>query len=311
MRRRRADGSRIGGRIEHGLPLSDAVALDFMRTNRNVTVNVAFSGTVTGFQKFCRDQTDVTGASRPITRAEQDACAANGVSFVELPVAHDALTVIVNPKNTWATAMTVADLRTLWSPDAERKVTRWNQIRSDWPDREIILFGPGIESGTFDYFTEVVNGTVDASRADYTASADDGVIVHGVAANETALGYIGYSHFERNRDRLTAVAIDDLNDDVGRGPIGPSPENVGRGVYRPFSRPLFIYMNLKHAERPAVKNFVQHYLRHAGEVAASTGAIPMMATANQLAQQRLSRSVTGTMYTADNADMGIEYLLTR
>ena len=214
-----------------------------------------------GLRRLCRGLIDVAGASRPITAGEQEECARGGVTFVELPVAHDAITIIVNGRNTWASEMTVQDLRTLWAANAEGRITRWNQVRPGWPDRNIALFGPGRESGTFDYFTDVINGSAGASRADYTASADDREITRQVAANEYALGYVGYSYFERGRGGLKALAIDDLDDRIGQGPIEPSPANVRRGVYRPLSRPLFIYVNAARLQRAEVKAFVSHYLR--------------------------------------------------
>ena len=231
---------------------------------------------------------------------------------MELPVAHDAITIIVNGRNTWASDMTVQDLRTLWAANAEGRVTRWNQVRPGWPDRDIALFGPGRESGTFDYFTDAINGSAGASRTDYTASADDREITRQVAANEYALGYVGYSYFERGRGRLKALAIDDLDDRIGQGPIEPSPANVRRGVYRPLSRPLFIYVNAARLQRAEVKAFVSHYLRRAGELAAAESEIALVGPAYDLARQRLEKVVTGTMYTTPNAaEMRIEALLTQ
>jgi len=294
-------------------PLSEAVALDFMKANRGATVNVAFTGTGEGFQRFCRGQIDLADASRPITSAERRTCEQNGVTFVELPVAHDALTVIVNSRNTWAASMSVAELRTLWQPEAQGKVMTWRQVRAGWPDRPIALYGPGAESGTFDYFTEVINGTLDASRKDYAANADDQVIVRGVAADEGGLGYVGYSYFDRNRSTLKSVAIDDGDDGVGRGAIEPSPSNVGRGVYRPLGRPLFLYVNAQRADaRAEVKAFVNAYLRTASEIAPSVGQIPMMGSAYDLSLQRFTKMTTGTMFVApQDAGLGIELLLTR
>jgi phosphate transport system substrate-binding protein len=221
-------------------PLTEAVAADFMKSHRQTPVNVSSAGTVEGFNRFCRGELDIVDASRPVTSVEQASCAAGGITFIELPVAHDALTVVVNVGNTWASSITVSELRTLWEPTAETRVLKWNQIRADWPDRPIKLFGPGAESGTFDYFTEAVMGTVDASRKDYTASGDDKVIVDGVSADVEALGYVGYSRFAHDRKALKALAIDDGDDSIGPGAIEPSPEAVGRGIYRPFARPLFM-----------------------------------------------------------------------
>ena len=293
-------------------PLSEAIALDYVRRHSSAQVNVTFSGTDSGFDKFCRGGLDIVDASRPITAREQDLCAANRVEFVELPVARDAITVIVNARNTWAASMTVAELRALWSPEAQGKITRWSQVREGWPDRQIALFGPGPESGTFDYFTAAINGGSRASRKDYVASGDDSIIVRGVATDEYALGYVGYGYFDRARSELKSVAIDDLDDSVGQGPIPPSPQNVGRGVYRPLSRILFIYVNRARAERPEVRQFVDHYLRHAGERAAQTGTIALMGNVYDLARQRFTQNRTGTMYGSPSAaELGIEYLLTQ
>jgi len=283
-----------------------------MKANRGLIVNVTFSGTGTGFVRFCRNQLDIADASRPITIDEQKACEIAGVAYVELPVAHDAITIIVNAKNTWASSITVPELRMLWEPAAEKRIITWNQIRADWPEREIRLFGPGTESGTFDYFTDAINERTDASRKDYTASADDEVIVRGVASDELALGYVGHSYFERHRGQLRALAVDDLNDRIGRGPIEPSLENVSRGLYRPLARPLFIYVNAKRAERPEVKAFARYFLRKAREFAPDAGAVPMMGMAYTLAEQRLEKMATGTMFKAPNAaELGVELLLTQ
>ena len=293
-------------------PLTQTVAADFMKLQPGTTVTASASGTVQGFSRFCRGELDIVDASRAVTQAERDACAAAGVTFIELPVAYDALTVIVNAGNTWASAMTVSELRKLWEPAAEKRVTTWNQVRSDWPDRPIRLFGPGAESGTFDYFTQAVTGTVDSSRTDYTASGDDQVIVDGVAGDVEALGYVGYGHFDRHRKTLKALAIDDEDESIGRGAIEPSPLQVGRGVYRPFSRPLFIYVNQSRLERPEVKAFVNSYLRRAGELALAAGTMPLMATTYKLATERLARGTTGTIYrSADDAKVGLDLLLTQ
>jgi phosphate transport system substrate-binding protein len=293
-------------------PLSEAVVLDFLKANRHVQVSARFSGTVEGLRRLCRGLIDVAGASRPITAAEQQECAAAGVAFVELPVAHDAITIIVNHGNTWASSITVDELQTLWAPDAERQVMRWRQIRPEWPDREIALVGPGNESGTFDYFTDAVNGTAGASRSDYTASADDREIIRLVASNENALGYVGYSYYAKNRDGLRALAIDDLDDRIGQGPIEPSPSNVRRGVYRPLSRPLFIYVNADRLQRPEVRAFVSHYLRRAGDLAGAEDEIALIGSAYDLARQRLENGITGTMYTTPKAaEMQVESLLTQ
>lgn len=291
-------------------PLTRAVADEFMKANRRFAVDVKSSGTGTGLEHFCAGEADVADASRPINTKEQDTCRAKTIEFVELPVAHDGITVIVHPSNTWAKAMTVIELKKLWEPDAEKKVTKWNQVRADWPDRDIRLFGPGRESGTFDYFTDAIVGQAGSSRTDYTASADDEQIVKSVEADELGLAYVGFSYFDRNKKLLTAVAIDDLKDDVGRGPVEPSISNVGRGTYRPLSRPLFIYVNPQRLQRPEVRAFVEFYLRLAGQVAERHGTIALSARGYDLAQKRFAKLVTGTMYSApESASMGIEMLL--
>ena len=202
-------------------PLAEAVAHEFMKANKGTAINVAFSGTGTGFVRFCRGQLDLANASRPITIDEQKACDAAKVTFVELPVAHDAVTIIVSAKNSWASTITVPELSTLWGAAADKKITTWKQVRPEWPDREIRLFGPGTESGTFDYFTDAINGRAGTSRKDYTSSGDDEVIVKGVVDDELALGYVGHGYFERHRKQLKALSVDDLDDRIGRGPIEP------------------------------------------------------------------------------------------
>jgi phosphate transport system substrate-binding protein len=292
-------------------PLTEAAAELFEKTD-DATVSVAFTGTVEGFGRFCRGQLDIVNASRPISMAEQELCDAQGVAYIELPVAHDAVTVIVHAANTWATDITIDELRTLWEPDAEKRITRWNQLRASWPDREIALFGPGTESGTFEFFTQVINGTAARSRRDYTASGDDRVIVQGVAEEEGALGYVGFSYFDRERQRLKAVPIDDLNDGIGSGPIAPTPENVSRGTYRPLGRPLLIYVNAQRAERPEVRAFARSYVTNARQLAETAGAVPLMPSTHKLVEERLTATRTGTIFDVPNlADAWLDQLLTR
>ena len=230
-------------------PVTEAVAEEFQREHKGTRITVGISGTGGGFQKFCRDEIDIADASRPITPTEVEACAKGGVEYIEIPMAYDGLAVVVHPKNTWATSMTVAELKTLWEPAAQGKVMRWNQIRAGWPDREIHLFGAGVDSGTFDYFTEAIVGKTDQSRGDYTSSEDDNVIVQGVSGDELALGYFGYAYYEENQDKLKVVAIDDGNEANGAGAILPSPASVADGSYHPLSRPIFIYPRVKSLDR--------------------------------------------------------------
>ena len=277
-------------------PVTEAVAEEFQRANPGTRVTVGTSGTGGGFQKFCRDETDISDASRPITAKEVDACAKAGIAYIELPVAYDGLAVVVHPNNTWATSMTVAELKTLWEPAAQGKIMRWNQVRPGWPDREIHLFGAGVDSGTFDYFTEAVVGKTDASRGDYTSSEDDNVIVQGVGSDENALGYFGYAYYEQNRDKLRLVAIDDGDDSNGKGAIAPSPETVKNGTYRPLSRPIFIYLKVKSLDRPEVRNFVEFYLNQGIPLIREVGYIPLTDAEYAKVRSRFADRKTGTMF---------------
>lgn len=277
-------------------PVTEAVAEEFQKANAGTRVTVGISGTGGGFQKFCRNETDISDASRPISPTEKDACEKAGVQYVELPVAYDGLAVVVNPRNTWAASMTVAELKKLWEPAAQGKLTRWNQVRAGWPDKEIHLFGPGVDSGTFDYFTEAIMGKVDQSRGDYTSSEDDNVIVQGISGDEFALGYFGFAYYEENQAKLKLVAIDDENDANGKGPIAPSPETVKDGTYFPLSRPIFIYPKVQALERPEVKNFVEFYLSKGVPLVREVGYVPLGDKEYELVRARFAGRKTGSMY---------------
>jgi phosphate transport system substrate-binding protein len=293
-------------------PITEAVAEEFQKTHPNVRVTVGIHGTGGGFQMFCRGEVQIADASRPIRATEIEACRTGGVTFIELPVAYDGLAVVANPKNTWVDHMTVAELRRLWEPAAEGKVTRWSQIRPGWPDREVHLYGAGVDSGTFDYFTEAINGKEKASRGDYTSSEDDNVIVQGVAGDQDALGYFGYAYYEENKDRLKLVPVDDQKDDNGAGPIAPSPESVRGGTYRPLSRPLFIYVNQAALGRPEVKAFVDFYFEAAGRLTREVGYVPLTDRELQLVVQRYGSGRTGSMYGAPGSSgLPLEQLLAR
>jgi phosphate transport system substrate-binding protein len=277
-------------------PVTEAMAEEFRNANPGARITVGISGTGGGFQKFCRDEIDISDASRPIGASEQEACAKAGVEYIELPVAYDGLAVVVHSKNTWASSMTIAELKRLWEPAAQGTITRWNQIRSGWPDREIRLFGAGVDSGTFDYFTEAIVGTATRSRGDYTSSEDDNVIVQGVSGDEYALGYFGYAYYEENRDRLTLVAIDDGDDANGRGPIAPSPQTVRDGTYHPLSRPIFIYAKVAALERPEVRDFVEFYLGEGVPLVREVGYVALTDAELALVRARFAARTTGTMY---------------
>lgn len=234
-------------------PITEAVAEEFQKANPSVRVTVAFSGTGGGFKKFCNGETDLNDASRPIKDEESATCAGKGIEPLELGVATDGLSVLVNPTNTWATCLTTAELRAIW--DQGSTVATWSDIRPEWPGEPINLYGPGADSGTFDYFTEAINGTAKQSRADYVQSEDDNALVTGVAGDRYALGYFGYAYYEENQDKVKLVAIDG-----GGGCVTPTAETINDGSYRPLSRPLFIYPSVEALQRSEVAAFVQYYL---------------------------------------------------
>jgi phosphate transport system substrate-binding protein len=238
-------------------PISAAAAEEFQRFANRVRISVGVSGTGGGFKKFCSGETDIANASRPIRPTEAEACRAKGIEFIELPVAFDGLAVVVHPQNTWAECLTREELKQLWQPQAQGRVGNWRQIRSTFPDRSLRLFGPGTDSGTFDYFTEAIVGTEKASRGDFQASEDDNVLVTGVGSDPGALGYFGYAYVVENATKLRAVAIDATGDGTC---VQPSFETIGNGTYQPLSRPLFIYIRRSAAERPEVRAFIQFYL---------------------------------------------------
>ena len=239
-------------------PISEAVAEEFQKAEPTVRVTVGISGTGGGFQKFCRGEIDIADASRPVSATEIAACRNAGVEYVELPVAFDGIAIAVNPRNTWAGNITTAELKTLWAPDAQNTVTKWSQVRKGWPDREIHLFGAGVDSGTYDYFTEAVTGKAKASRGDFTSSEDDNVLVQGIENDELALGFIPFAYYEANKDKLKLLPVDG-----GSGPVTPTPETIEKGTYKPLSRPVFIYVSKHAAARPEVRGFVEFYLKNA------------------------------------------------
>lgn len=274
-------------------PVTEAVAEEFqIATGGNVKVTVGISGTGGGFKKFGRGEIDVANASRPILKNEMEAAKENGISYIELPVCFDALTVAVHPENNWVDTITVAELKTIWEPEAEGKITRWNQIRPDWPDEEIVLFGAGTDSGTFDYFTEAIVGKAKSSRGDFTASEDDNTLVQGIEGSKYALGYIPYAYYEPNKERLKALKID--NGD-GKG-VSPTAETVINGSYQPLSRPLFIYVSGQSVERPEVKKFVEFYINNAPALATEVKYVPLPEDAYPLVMKRLNEKITGTAF---------------
>jgi len=282
-------------------PITEAVAEEFQKAKRGaVKVTVGISGTGGGFKKFCRGDTDISDASRPIVKKEMDACKEAKVEYVELPVAYDGLAVMVNPKNDWVVSMTVADLKKIWEPAAEGKVTRWRQVRGEWPDVPLKLYGPGVDSGTFDYFTEAIVGKSRASRGDFTASEDDNVLVQGIASDKNALGFFGYAYYAENTGRLKLVAVDG-----GKGPVLPAEKTVMDGTYQPLSRPIFIYVNKKSAGRAEVKEFVEFYLKQAPSLVKQVKYIPLPDRAYRLALDRFAKGHTGTVFGGE-AKVGVK-----
>lgn len=277
-------------------PIMEATAEEYRSSHPEEKITIGVSGTGGGFKKFCVGETHISNASRPIKDVEKTLCSTNKVEFIELPIAYDALTVVINPKNTWAKTMTVKDLQTIWRPEAQGKITKWNQVRAEWPDKPINLYGPGVDSGTYDYFTEVVVGKEHSSRGDYTSSEDDNVLVHGVANDENALGFFGMAYYEENSDKLTAVAIDDGNAQNGDGPQLPNREDVLSGVYVPLARPLFVYVSKSALEMPNIKRFIEFSLAQAKSLVGEVGYVELSDKLQQIAKTRLQNKVAGTIF---------------
>ena len=280
-------------------PLTEAVAEEFMEANQGARVNVGVSGTGGGFSKFLRGETAINDASRPISPEEIEKAESNGVEYIELPVAYDGLAVMVHPTNDWADCLTANELQELWKPNSP--IDRWNQLRDEFPDRPIELYGPGTASGTYDYFTEAIVGESGASRSDYTASEDDNVLAQGIKNTESALGYFGLAYYENNVDELRAIGIDPDEQDGGASCVTPSAETVQNGSYRPLSRPLFIYVNVDKIT-PSVEKFVEFYLNNADELASDVGYVAMPEDAYELALERFRARTTGTVFGAEGVD---------
>jgi phosphate transport system substrate-binding protein len=285
------------------------VAEEFQIQNRGkVRVTVGISGTGGGFKKFCRGETDIQDASRPILAAEMEACRAAGIKYFELPIAYDALTVVVNPQNTWLHQVTTEELKKMWEPAAQGKVKTWNQINPKWPKEPLMLFGPGSDSGTFDYFTEAVVGKAKSSRGDYTGSEDDNVLVQGVASNKGALGYFGYAYYQPNADKLKAVPV--VNK-AGKA-IMPSLDNVVNGSYAPLSRPIFIYVSEAASKKPDVRQFVNYYLKESVPLIEEVKYVPLPKQAYDLAAKHFADGKLGTGFGGvPEVGLKVEELLAR
>ncbi|MFZ3122964.1 MAG: PstS family phosphate ABC transporter substrate-binding protein [Thermodesulfovibrionales bacterium] len=284
-------------------PITEAVAEEFQKAKRGaVKVTVGISGTGGGFKKFCRGETDISDASRPILKKEMDVCKEHGIEYIELPVAYDGLAVVVNPKNTWVKSLTVADLKKMWETAAQGKVKKWKDVRSEWPDASLKLFGPGVDSGTFDYFTEAIVGKSKSSRGDFTASEDDNVLVQGISGDKNAMGYFGLAYYEENKDKLKLVPI--INPKTGQ-PVFPSEKTVMDGTYQPLSRPIFIYVSKKAAGKPEIKEFVEYYLKNAAKLVQQVKYVPLPAKAYKLVEERFAKRKTGALFGGE-AEVGVK-----
>ena len=291
-------------------PITEAVAEEFQKAKKNVVkVTVGISGTGGGFKKFCRGETDISDASRPILKKEMEDCRAAGIDYYELPVAFDALTVVINPKNAFIKALTVEELKKMWEPGAQGKVTRWKQVNPAWPDAPLKLFGAGSDSGTFDYFTEAIVGKAKSSRGDYTASEDDNVLVQGVARDANAIGYFGFAYYVENKDKLKAVPIIEK---AGKPPVSPSVESVINGTYQPLARPIFIYVSARSFGKPEVKEFVEYYMKNAAKLSKEVKYVPLPDKAYPMAWDHVIKGKKGTVFGGE-AEVGvtIEELLKR
>ena len=285
-------------------PVTEVIAEDFQKSKKNaIKVTVGISGTGGGFKKFCRGDTDLQNASRPILKLEMGDCKAAGVQYIELPVAFDALTVVVNTKNSFIKSLSVEQLKKMWEPAAQGKIMNWNQVDPSFPNAPLKLFGAGADSGTFDYFTEAINGKSKASRGDFTASEDDNVLVQGVARDVNAIGYFGFAYYVENKDKLRAVPI---VAGPGKEAVGPSEETVLAGNYQPLSRPIFIYVNAKSLAKPEVKEFVNFYLTHGAKAAKEVQYVPLPAKAYEVGKGRIAGMKTGTIF-AGRADAGVKF----
>jgi phosphate transport system substrate-binding protein len=290
-------------------PITEAVAEEYQISKRGkVHVTVGIAGTGGGFKKFCRGETDISDASRPITAAEMQVCAQAGIKFIELPIAYDALTIVVNPKATWVDTITLAELKKMWEPAAQGVVTKWSQVNSKWPNAPLKLYGPGADSGTFDYFTEAVNGRAKSSRGDFTASEDDNVLVQGVEADVNAMAYFGYAYYAPNASRMKALKIVNSSGQA----VGPSEAGVLDGSYNPMSRPLFIYVNAESAKKPEIKEFVEFYLSKGAKYVSEVKYVPFNDAAYQTALGHFHNGKLGSVFNGVAAvGVKVEDLLAR
>ncbi|MFQ5543816.1 MAG: PstS family phosphate ABC transporter substrate-binding protein [Nitrospiria bacterium] len=265
-------------------PITEAVAEEFGKAHRRVRVTVGVSGTGGGFKKFTVGEIDINDASRPIKSIEAKKAKENNIEYIEVPVAFDGITVVVNPKNTWVDFLSVSELKKIWAPGSQVKT--WKDVRPEWPNRKIRLYGPGTDSGTFDYFTEVINGRSHASRSDFTKSEDDNVLVQGVSGDRDALGYFGFAYYSENKDKLKLVPIKDKE-----AAIAPSLFTINDGSYSPLSRPIFLYVNKKSVSRPEVSAFVLFYLKNAGVLSKDVGYVPLLKSQHDEGPEKIKKAL--------------------
>ena len=292
-------------------PVNEAVAEEFLLQEGGRVV-IGISGTGGGMKKFCNGEVAIVGASRPIKPSEVKSCRETGVEFIELPVALDGIAVVVNPENDWVDHLTVEQLKKMWEPEAQQNVTRWSDVDPNWPDEPLRLMGPGVDSGTYDYFTEAIVGEEGASRGDIISSEDDNVLVTGVLKDKYALGFFGYAYYEENQDRLEIAPIDDENPDNVEGPVVPTRDTIASGDYQPLSRPLMIYVRADEAERKAIQDFVDFYLDNARKLVPDVGFIPMRQSTYERVRERFDARRTGSLYgKGTNVGVTVDGLLDR
>jgi phosphate transport system substrate-binding protein len=279
-------------------PITEAVAEEFNASHPRVRVTIGVSGTGGGFKKFIAGETDISNASRPVKGSELERMKEAETSFVELPVAFDGISVVVSPENDWVDFLTTDELRMIWQPESQ--VKSWQDVRPEWPDRELKLYGPGTDSGTFDYFTEAINGKSQLCRSDFTASEDDNVLVQGIAGDPDALGFFGFAYYAENKEKLKIVPIDG-----GNGPVVPSAESINTGTYTPLSRPLFIYVASGSMGNAAVKEFVHFYLDNAAALAGEVGYVGLPNEVYRLARERFDQKKTGTVFADLETTVGL------
>lgn len=293
-------------------PISEAAAEEFRKVHPSIRLTVGISGTGGGFQKFCYGETDINAASRPIAATEMAACARTGIEYIELPIAYDGIVIVVHPRATWISTISLTELKRLWEPGAQGTVSTWSQVRPGWPEREIHLFGAGIDSGTYDYFTLAVTGTAKASRGDFTSSENDNVVVQGVSTDELALGFVPFAYYENNRDRLKLLPIADDRASNGEVAVLPTPNSIRSGAYRPLSRPVFVYVSKVAAERAPVRMFVEFYLAEVESLAREVHYVGLGPGLSKEVAMRFANRTTGSMFAGTSAvDLTMDQLLKR